>query len=144
MATVRPITHRQMRATTIWVRDGFKSKARALLEAGYGKSIARHPRKVFESPAVLNELEMLGYNAWGLRTEPQAIDLGEIQPPEPPPLKLTKEQLQLLKGRLIEIGWVPDSFARKEETPQFTSPPSSLAADLSQKQDIDKGGMFSL
>lgn len=52
----RPLTYRQMRAIECWIRGGRKSKARAIREAGYGKSISRQPHKIFDSPAVQREL----------------------------------------------------------------------------------------
>lgn len=129
----RPLTHRQMKAIALWLENGCKSKAFALRVAGYGRSIIRQPHKVFGSLAVLQELEMRGYDARGLRAEPQAIDLGEeeTQLPEPPSIdfsKVSKEWLQDLKERLREVPGA-DPFTRKEETISLTSTTASIGID---------------
>ena len=133
---IRPITYRQIRAIEIWLVGGCKSKARALREAGYGESVARQPHKVFGSHAVLGELEMQGYDGQGVRTEPQAIDLGEIPPPEPTLAidfsKVSKEWLQDLKERLREVPGA-DPFIRKEEGISLTSTTASIGIDHKQE-----------
>ncbi len=105
------ITHRQMRAVEIWVRDGCKSKAKALREAGYGKGVVNQPHKVFRSLAVLDELAKRGLDAYGIRREMQVTDLSEVLPPEPTVQvdfsKVPREWLQDLKERLAEIPDVP-------------------------------------
>lgn len=105
MATIRPITHRQMRAAEIWVRDGCKSKARALQEAGYGLSIVRHPERVFDSPAFRDELSKKGVNKYGMREKMSWEGEDEtVLPVEITPqidfTQMTLEQRQDLKEKL--------------------------------------------
>ncbi len=110
---MRKITHRQMRAVEIWVRDGCKSKARALREAGYGKSVVNQPHKVFRSLVVLGELAKRGLDAYGIRRQMRATNLDEVRLPEIKPeakidfSKVPREWLQDLKERLAEIPDVP-------------------------------------
>ena len=131
----RPSSYRQMRAVDLWLGGGCKSKARAILGAGYSKSIAHQPHKVFDSPAVLDELDKRGYNPNGTRFPMQAIDLGETPPPEPPLAidfsKASNEWLQELKERLREAPGA-DPFAKTEETISLTSTTASIATDPEQ------------
>ena len=99
-----------MRAVEYWERGGCKSKRRALLTAGYGKSIAAHPWKVFDSPAVLDELAKRGLNKYGMRgkmnwqqDEEAPIPSTPIPMPQIDFSNLPKEFLQDLKERLDEI-----------------------------------------
>jgi hypothetical protein len=53
----RKPTDRQIEAVNNYVGNGRKSKAEALREAGYGHSTVDHPKRVFNSPAVMELLE---------------------------------------------------------------------------------------
>ncbi len=102
----RPITHRQRRAVDFWFRNGRKSKAQAIREAGYGNSVARQPHKVFDSPAVRRELERRGHGASGvLDNQPPTIEV--IEEVRTAPVidisKITEDQLQRLREQLATI-----------------------------------------
>ena len=145
---IRPLTYRQMRAIECWIRNWRKSKAQAIREAGYSEAVAHQPHKIFNSPAVQRELELRGYGKRGVsNNEMPDIEALEVAT-EPTPVvdfpKLTKEQLQLLKERLAEIYWIPDPFARKEETISLTSTTGSLVVDPEQQKNIKAGDTFSL
>ena len=102
----RPITYRQLRAVDFWFRNGRKSKARALREAGYKNSITRQPHKVFDSPAVRRELEKRGHGTSGmLDNQPQTIEVMEKTPTTPAfdISKITEDQLQQLREQLATI-----------------------------------------
>ncbi len=114
---VKPISYRQIKALELWIADGFKSKARAIRGAGYGKTIARKPHKVF-TPMVLEELEKRGYDVRGNRFPPRAVDLTEYLPPEPSPIDFTKmgrEWMQELKERLEAVDGMPLRFSNPRE-----------------------------
>lgn len=123
---VRKITYRQMMALDVWLKTGRKSKAAALREAGYGKSIIRRPHKVFDSPAVLRELEMRGLDSRGMRNELQEMSVEEVAPKETIHIdfsKASKEWLQDLKERLAEIPDPPtqpaNPRAKEMEIPSY-------------------------
>lgn len=106
---LRPLTYRQFRALDSWFRNRRKSKAEALREAGYGKSIVRQPHKVFNSPAIQRELELRGHGIHGIldNQEPRA-EILEPEPPQRPKLmldfsKLTPEVVQDLREKLARI-----------------------------------------
>ncbi len=108
----KPLSYRQIRALDLWFHNGRKSKAKAIREAGYGKSIIRQPHKVFGSLAVLKELELRGLNHQGIRQPMQVIDLGERMPEKKPEqiidfTKIPKEQLQDLKEKLAATPDIP-------------------------------------
>lgn len=110
MLLPNPITPMQMRAVELWVRGGCKSRRRALLEAGYSKSIAAHPRKVFESASVLDELAKRGLNTYGMRGrmswENEYEDVTHEPTPEPLVIdfsKIPKEDILALKRKLAEL-----------------------------------------
>lgn len=110
-SSIRTITHRQMRAVEFWVKSGFKSKAKALLAAGYGKSVIGHPEKVFSSPAVLEELLRRGYDKYGLSSSEVSVSEPATPSDEGTPLnvdfsQLSKEHLRTLKERLAEVPLV--------------------------------------
>lgn len=111
--SARPISPRQMRAVDLWIKDRFRSKARALREAGYSASMVHQPHKVFQSPAVLEELEKRGLDRYGILRPPQAIEIGVETPelsPETPVIDFSKiplETLQDLKEKLEAVDGVP-------------------------------------
>lgn len=133
---IRPLSYRQGRAIDLWISGGCKSKAQAILGAGYGESIAHQPHKVFGIPVVVDELDKRGYNPMGTCLPVQAIDLAENWEPEQPLIDfsmLTTEKLQLLKERLAEIPEYPDLFVRREEAISFTSATATIAVDQAQQ-----------
>lgn len=102
----RPISFRQLRAIDLWLKYGRKSKARALREAGYSKAIIRQPHKVFNSPAVREELDKRGFGFTGIHDnlEPQ----GKPIPVYRPAIDFSSvptEQWQLLREKLRAIGY---------------------------------------
>jgi len=142
-------SHRQIRAIDLWLEGGCKSKAQAILGAGYGKSIAHQPHKVFDSPAVWEELAKRGYAPNGTRSPVQAFNLGdEISQPEQPQVdfsKMSREWLQELKSRLEEIPEFPDLFKRKEEIVSIASTTASLGDYYAEQQrDISMKDMSSM
>ncbi len=102
---MRPISFRQLRAVDLWLKYGRKSKARALREAGYGRSVIHQPHKVFSSPAVRDELNRRGLGYDGKR---------DNLTPYPKPIPVYKEKVDFpdipletlrdLKEKLREIG----------------------------------------
>ena len=102
----KKLTHRQARAIEFWRDGGFKSKAQALRDAGYEKSVWRNPDKVFGSPVVqayfmkagiregliFQPLKIGGDGKWGgaykvvpnENTE-EGYELVKIQPEKEPP-----------------------------------------------------------
>lgn len=110
-----------MIALDAWLRAGRKSKAAALREAGYGGSIVHQPHKVFESPAVLYELEMRGLDSRGIRNNLQEADIEEIE--SAPVISfnfsgITKKQLQWLKEELTK-GSDPLQFSNPRKTEEI-------------------------
>lgn len=90
------------------MRNGRRSKALALREAGYSAAITRQPHKVFGSKAVRMELEFRGHGPDGIRNNlaPRPVEL--IQQTETTPARMdfsrvSKETLQDLKEKLDSI-----------------------------------------
>lgn len=144
----KSLSYRQTRALDLWIEGGCKSKAQAILGAGYGESIARQPHKVFDSPAVLEELDKRGYSTDGTRSRVRGVNLGE-EPHQPEVhqvdfSKMSKEWLQELKGRLEEIPEFPDLFKRKEETISLSSTTGSLGDYIEPQRDTSMRDMSSM
>lgn len=105
---MKDISPMQARAVTFWIEGGCKNKAEALRKAGYGKSVIDQPHKVFDSAAVLMELNQRGLDGYGRQKEPEAV-LNEPVCEEtlhPTPIdfsKASKEWLQDLKERLESV-----------------------------------------
>lgn len=102
----RPISFRQLRAVDLWLKYGRRSKARALREAGYSKAIIRQPHKVFNSPAVREELDKRGFGFTGIHDnlEPQGKPI-PIYRPTIDFSSVSLEQWQVLKEKLRVIGY---------------------------------------
>lgn len=116
----RSITHRQLKAVDFWFRNGRRSKAQALREAGYGNSIVRQPHKVFDSPAVRKELEQRGHGFSGvLDNQPPTVEVIKNVPAQRTfdISKITKEQLQRLREQL---DTVPDPPQRQSYQPPIS------------------------
>lgn len=145
---IRPLTYRQMRAIECWIRGWRKSKAQAIREAGYSKTVARQPHKIFDSPAVQRELELRGHGTRGISDNetPRAevLESAATQVPDIDFTKASKEWLQSLKEKLAEVPDIPDPFVRKEETISLTSTTGSLVVDPEQQKNIETGDAFSL
>lgn len=96
-----------MRAAEIWVRDGCKSKARALREAGYGLSIVRHPERVFESSVFLDELAKRGINKYGMKGnmswEGERVDEEDV-------LAETTSEFDVSKIPQDQIAWLKEEL----------------------------------
>ncbi len=102
----RPISFRQLRAVDLWLKYGRKSKARALREAGYSKAIIRQPHKVFNSPAVREELDKRGFGFTGIHDNLPIQ--GKPIPVYRPVIDfsaMTLEDRQILKEKLAAIGY---------------------------------------
>lgn len=100
---IRPLSCRQTRAIDLWLKNGRKSKARAIREAGYSEAIAHQPHKVFGSHAVRDELKRLGV----IKEE---IQESKIKAVELVPLdfsKMSTECIEALGARLAEIPDIP-------------------------------------
>jgi len=105
---VKPISYRQKRAVECWLKNGRKSKAAALREAGYSRAVIRQPHKVFSSPIVQEELDRRGFGRRGCDNNLKPL-------PKPVPVfretvdfsTLSKEQLQDLKEKLGDISYKP-------------------------------------
>lgn len=110
---MRPLSCRQTRAVDLWLKNGGKSKARAIREAGYSEAVARQPHKVFGSLAVKSELKRLGF----IKEE---IQESKIKMVELVPIdfsKVSSEWVEALKVRLAEIPDTPSrqtNFQKKE------------------------------
>lgn len=102
----------QKRAIDLWIRQGRRSKAQALREAGYSETVASQPNKVFKSKAVMEYLKNLGLNEMGTEySEKPIIIETDIKPKTKSPAfdlsQITKEELQNLKEQLEQIPEVP-------------------------------------
>lgn len=100
----RPISFRQLRAVDLWLKYGRRSKAVALREAGYSKAVIKQPHKVFNSPAVREELDKRGLGYDGLRDNltPNAKPIIVYREPAKLP-DIPKEVLMKLKEQLGDI-----------------------------------------
>ncbi len=132
---IRPLTYRQNQTVEIWIKDGRKSKANALRKVGYGKSVISQPHKVFDSPAVQQELELRGYGFRGIGNHepPKAVMLEEYTDSSPVIdfSKITNEKILWLKEQLAELPDVPDLFPRKtEESFSHSYTPNSKGVDI--------------
>ena len=117
----KALSYRQKQAIEIWVTGGRKSKAQALRQAGFSEAIARVPSKVFDSPAVQQELELRGLGEDGLSNgELPHAEITEVVTDAPhcfDPSTLSKEQCQEIKALLSEVEG-KDPFVREwAETP---------------------------
>ncbi|AKM77763.1 MAG: hypothetical protein UX49_C0016G0019 [Candidatus Wolfebacteria bacterium GW2011_GWC2_46_275] len=116
---VRKISPMQIKALDCWQVGGFKSKAKALREAGYRESVVDAPHKVFSSPAVIRELELRGFDEWGRRRPMTSEELTQIKPEQKPifwDIKNTpKEVFQRLKEQLAEIPSAPSQRSKEDE-----------------------------
>ena len=147
---IRKLTHRQMKAIELWVQDGFKSKAQALRNAGYGESVWRHPDKVFGSPVVqefmrqegiregisFKPLKIEGGGQWGgaytiKRTGPGEDDFELVKAPKPQPTKglllLENGDFEIPNTPLLEVAQYSmpnDPFEVGEPTDEQKRPPS--------------------
>jgi len=119
---MRKITHRQKRAVKEWIDGGFGSKADALRKAGYSKRMIRNPERVFNSPAVIYELERLGFTPYGTRID-YPVEHIQVREPEEnfDVSEISKEQLTTLKERLAEIGYTDKPKEEQIDFP-YTSP----------------------
>ena len=101
-------TARQYKAVIHFVKNGGKSMAQSIRFAGYSEVVARQPHKVFETPAVLEMLDFLGYNRFynpdDLRKKKEVIGV-ELTPPvnKVDFSSLKPEQLNELSRRLNEL-----------------------------------------
>jgi hypothetical protein len=107
---VKPISYRQKRAVECWLKNGRRSKAAALREAGYSRAVIRQPHKVFSSPVVQEELDRRGFGRTGCENNlnPQAkpipvfretVDFSNI----------TQETLRRLEVQLGDLSFVPNN-----------------------------------
>jgi len=107
---VKPISYRQKRAVECWLKNGRRSKAAALREAGYSRAVIRQPHKVFSSPVVQEELDRRGFGRTGCENNlnPQAkpipvfretVDFSFLSP----------ESLSRLKEQLGDIRFMPEN-----------------------------------
>lgn len=108
-------TTRQLMALDIWIKDGRKSKAEALRKAGYCQSVIDQPQKVFNSPIVIKELELRGYDFRGIRNKVQVSVLYEEKKPiiQLNPTELTFENIIELRNKLAKIHNI--DFNKKSE-----------------------------
>lgn len=142
----RPASFRQLRTIDIWIRDGRKSKAAALREAGYSQSVIRQPHKVFGSTAVKRELERRGLGSDGTgynkkQEKPRVIDIPQFDFS-----KMTMEQRKLLKKRLEEeVGYV-HTPVREKEIPSYEPQGTGVDifnAETKKRTDEDNNSNFS-
>lgn len=120
---IHPLSYRQRLALDLWFRNGRKSKARALREAGYGSSIIRQPHKVFNSPSVKRELELRGHGTDGTYNNltPQ-IKTDKTVSPNIAPFdieKIPKEQIDTLREKLAAL---PDILPPKDPFYSVSTP----------------------
>ena len=92
-----------MRAVELWLKYGRRSKAAALREAGYSKSVISQPHKVFSSPSVREELDKRGFGFTGQynNLSPQAKPIAVIRPTVALPT-LTDDQIRELRQKLAD------------------------------------------
>jgi hypothetical protein len=105
---VKPISYRQKRAVECWLKNGRRSKAAALREAGYSRAVIRQPHKVFSSPVVQEELDRRGFGRAGCdnNLNPHAKPIPVFRETVDFSI-LTKDQLQELKEKLGDISYKP-------------------------------------
>ncbi len=101
----KQLSYPQRRAIELWIEGGRKSKADALRKAGYSNAVVRQPHKVFNSPLVRQELEILGYGESGMenRKPPKAVILNPERPEQELILdisSITDEQIESLAEQL--------------------------------------------
>jgi len=107
---VKPISYRQKRAVECWIKNGRRSKAAALREAGYSPSIIRQPHRVFSSPVVREELDRRGFGHTGLEN-----NLNPYAKPIPVFREsvdfstLSQETIMKLKKQLGDIRFRPEN-----------------------------------
>lgn len=103
---IKYITYRQKQAVRFWIKGGRKSMADALRKANYSNAVIRQPRKVFNSPAVVRELDLLGHGFDGLSNglkPKEVIPVVEKERKTEPTFDIssfTKEQIQDIKEKL--------------------------------------------
>jgi len=131
----RQPTFRQMKAVEIWVRCGCKSKARAILEAGYSKSIARKPHKVFGSLTVKRELEKQGIIKE--KVQDDGIKAVMIEPVDFS--KITSQQLDWLKVQLAKLPDTPRQSDQLEGAIKIKSyTPKGSGVDIFNNLSVEK------
>jgi hypothetical protein len=135
----RKLSYLQLRAIELWLRRGRKSKAQALRGAGYSEAVANQPHKVFETRAVIEELEKRGLGTRGIENnkksgERTATVFFDVPAPRVisatdfynAVMRASKEDIARLQARMEEIPDRPVSTsrntARKEFVPQFYVP----------------------
>lgn len=135
----KKISYMQMRAVELWLRHGRKSKAEALRGAGYSEAVANQPHKVFETRAVIEELEKRGLGTRGIENNKKS---GERTAPvffdEPSPavisatdffnsvMQASEEDIERLQARMDETPdrtvFTSHNPPRKEFVPTFYAP----------------------
>lgn len=140
-------THRQKRAIRAWINGGFKSKADALREAGYSKTMIRNPDRVFGSPAVMAELERLGFNPDGTKIDYPAEHIQVKEEVEEFDIsKISKEQILILKEKLEETGYTAQPKEEKVNFPYVPQGPefNVFGEEMYKKEEYSGSGNFSL
>jgi len=107
---VKPISYRQKRAVECWLKNGRKSKAAALREAGYSRAVIRQPHKVFSSPVVQEELDRRGFGRTGCENNlnPHSKPIPVFRDTIDFSL-LSQESLSRLKEQLGDIRFIPEN-----------------------------------
>lgn len=120
--TNRTLSYRASKAIEIWLKNGRRSKARALRDAGYSEAVARHPEKVFGSRLAQEVMEGAGIKQRvefkQIRQEIEVLENGGmvavIVPPTPPILNLSEQQRRLLKAALASLPDPPATIQQEE------------------------------
>lgn len=100
----------QKQAVRFWIRGGRKNKANALRKAGYSEAIVHQPHKVFDSPAVRRELDLLGHGYEGLSNG--------LKPKEVAPVVIKKEPENTIDFEMLTKPEVIEALReRLENTP---------------------------
>lgn len=145
--SIRECTARQALALMYWKKDKFRSKARALRKAGYSEAVARQPHKVFDSPALRNELFFLGIGSTlSQHQKEQGKTLHEwkkeISKEEENKEKIDKaikqitpDQLSTLREKLVAIGY--NSNTKMQET-VTNFPSQSTSGEMFENIPVEK------
>lgn len=122
-----------------WLKDGMKSKARALRIAGYGSSVINQPNKVFNSPAVIEELELRGYNKWGVSQPVKVVECKEEKEKLLLDLNnITQEQIINLKEQLAKIQDEPKPIKIENQIEHIHTPHGLRVDIFSEEAEYNK------
>jgi len=136
------LTPRQILALEYWKKDKLRNKARALRKAGYSEAIARQPHKFFNSPAIKEELYLLGLGDRISRYQrEQKVPLKEWEQEQRRQeeererkeriiKQITPDQIFALRERLIEVGYNPHFDPNKPVIDTYSQPTSQDAGDV--------------